>query len=90
MSRLEVWTDDFTTAGCCGVSWNVETQVDAGAECFHAKVCVCVCVFLLCHNDDVAVATMRTGASARAPSAMLNVRGHSSLPGKLWLTGASG
>lgn len=52
--------------------------------------CVCVCVFLLCHNDDVAVATMRTGASACAPSAMLNVRGHSSLPGKLWLTGASG
>lgn len=39
---------------------------------------VCVC-FLLCHNDDVAVATMHTGASARAPSAMLNVRGHSSL-----------
>lgn len=40
--------------------------------------CVCVC-FLLCHNDDVAVATMHTGASAHAPSAMLNVRGHSSL-----------
>lgn len=42
-------------------------QFDAGAECLYAEVCV----FLLCHNDDVA--TMRTGASSRRPSAMLNM-----------------
>lgn len=31
----------FTTAGCSLVSWNAGAQVDAGAECFHAEVCVC-------------------------------------------------
>lgn len=41
-------------------------------------------MFLLCHNDDVAVATMRTGASARAPSE----RAWSQQPAEnLWITG---
>lgn len=53
-------------------------------------MCVCVCAFLLCHNDDVAVATMRTGASARVPSAMLNICASQRPAEKLCTTGASG
>lgn len=46
----------------------------------------CVCVFLLCHNDDVAAATMRTGASARAPSSHAE-RAWSQQPAEnLWIT----
>lgn len=61
---MGICTNDFREVPILGAPrfpgmWGA--QVNAGAECLHAEVCVW---FLLCHNDDVAVATMRTGASA--------------------------
>lgn len=69
---LHWWFQTSSGAGCSRVSWNVGAQFDAGAAWLYAEVCV----FLLCHNDDVA--TMRTGASSRPPSAMLNMCDQSS------------
>lgn len=42
--------------------------------------CVNVCVFLLCHSDDVALASRHSGATAQPCPSMLNVPGHSKLP----------
>lgn len=42
---MGVCTVGFTTAGCSLVSWNAGAQVVAGAECFRAEVCVCVCFY---------------------------------------------
>ncbi len=39
-----------------------------------------LCVFLLCHSDDVALASRRMGALARPSPSMPNVPGHSTLP----------
>lgn len=67
-----------SAAGCSQASWNLGGQLDA--ECIHAEVCV----FLLCHNDDAAVAPMRAGASSRPPAE----HAWSQQPAeKLWLTG---
>lgn len=76
------WFQIRTAAGCSRVSWNLGGQFDA--ECLHAEVCV----FLLCHNDDAAVATMRAGASYPPPPAE---HAWSQQPAeKLWITGVSG